>query len=53
MEELAAGRLTVAEQQQRTEAAAAKLGLECSEQVRRAGQSAWEKVRAHQNGAAA
>ncbi|MEV7526431.1 hypothetical protein [Streptomyces sp. NPDC091371] len=53
LEELAASRLTAAEQEQRAQQAAAELGLEYTEQVQRTGQSAWERVRAHQDGAAA
>ncbi|EFL19846.1 hypothetical protein [Streptomyces sp. C] len=53
LEELAQSRLTRAEQEQRVREAAAELGLEYTEQVQQAGQSAWEKIRAHQGGAAA
>ncbi|MEV7417737.1 hypothetical protein [Streptomyces sp. NPDC089919] len=53
LEELAASRLTRAEQEQRARAAAAELGLEYTEQVQQAGRSAWEKVRAHHSGTAA
>ncbi|MFI5987927.1 hypothetical protein ACIBEA_44660 [Streptomyces sp. NPDC051555] len=53
LEELAASQLTAAEQERRAQEAAAELGLEYTEQVQAAGQSAWERVRAHQGGAAA
>ncbi|MFF1561859.1 hypothetical protein [Streptomyces sp. NPDC058279] len=53
LEELAQSRLTQAEQEQRALEAAAELGLEYTEQVQRAGQSAWDKIRAHQGSAAA
>jgi hypothetical protein len=53
LEELAAGQLTAAEQEQRARAAAAELGLPYTEQVQQAGQSAWDRIRAHQGGAAA
>ncbi|WP_405711530.1 hypothetical protein OG264_21790 [Streptomyces xanthophaeus] len=53
LEELAAAQLTEAEQEQRALRAAAELGLEYTEQLQQTGQSAWEKIRAHQDGAAA
>ncbi|AWZ07374.1 MULTISPECIES: hypothetical protein [unclassified Streptomyces] len=53
LEDLAAAQLTVAEQEERALEAASELGLEYTEQLQRTGQSAWEKVRAHQDGAAA
>ncbi|MFJ3883022.1 CopG family transcriptional regulator [Streptomyces sp. NPDC090077] len=53
LEELAHSRLTRAEQEQRVLEAAAELGLEYTEQVQQAGQSAWDRIRAHQGGAAA
>ncbi|MEU3317140.1 hypothetical protein ABZ743_31300 [Streptomyces sp. NPDC006662] len=53
LDELAQSRLTRAEQEQRALEAAAELGLEYNEQVQQAGQSAWDKIRAHQGGAAA
>ncbi|MEU1081741.1 hypothetical protein ABZ368_16155 [Streptomyces sp. NPDC005908] len=51
--ELASRELTEAEREQRAVEAARELGVEYTEQVRRAGQDAWAKVRAHQGGAAA
>ncbi|GAA2914055.1 ribbon-helix-helix domain-containing protein [Streptomyces thioluteus] len=53
LEELAASQLTQDEQEQRAIEAAGELGIEYTGEVRRAGESAWEKVRAHQNSAAA
>ncbi|MDK9496162.1 hypothetical protein QEZ40_000504 [Streptomyces katrae] len=53
LEELAQSWLTRAEQEQRVREAAAELGLEYTEQVHQAGQSAWDKIRAHQGDAAA
>lgn len=53
LDELAQSRLTRAEQEQRALEAAAELGLEYTEQVQQAGQSAWDKIRAHQGGTAA
>ncbi|MEU9713851.1 hypothetical protein [Streptomyces sp. NPDC047976] len=53
LEELAQSRLSRAEQEQRALEAAAELGLEYTEQVQQAGQSAWDKIRTHQGGAAA
>lgn len=53
LEELAAAQLTAAEQEQRALQAAAELGVEYTEELQRSGQSAWEKIRAHQDGAAA
>ncbi|WP_432112723.1 hypothetical protein [Streptomyces sp. S1] len=50
--ELAARELTAAEREQRAAEAAAKLGVEFTEQVRQAGQDAWAKIRAHQDRAA-
>ena len=47
LEELAEGELTEAEREQRAEAAARELGVEYTPEVRAAGASAWEKVRAH------
>ncbi|MEU3407682.1 hypothetical protein ABZ766_27565 [Streptomyces sp. NPDC006670] len=52
LEELAQSRLTRAEQEQRALEAAAELVLEYTEQVQQAGQSAWDKIRAHPSGAA-
>ncbi|MER8226310.1 hypothetical protein ABTZ58_38595 [Streptomyces sp. NPDC094143] len=53
LEELASRELTAAEREQRAVEAARELGIEYTEQVQRAGQDAWDKVRAHQGGAAA
>ncbi|WP_331747230.1 hypothetical protein OG365_40070 (plasmid) [Streptomyces sp. NBC_00853] len=53
LEELAQSRLTHAEQEQRAHLAAAELGLEYTEDLQQAGQSAWDKIRTHQGGAAA
>ncbi|WP_316782920.1 hypothetical protein [Streptomyces sasae] len=53
VEDLASRELTDAERERRALQAAQELGLEYTEQVQRAGQSAWEKIRAHQGGAAA
>ncbi|MGI5142838.1 MULTISPECIES: hypothetical protein [unclassified Streptomyces] len=53
LEELAAGELTEAERAERAAEAARELGIDYTPQVRDAGQSAWEKIRAHQGGAAA
>ncbi|MEU3407534.1 hypothetical protein ABZ766_26810 [Streptomyces sp. NPDC006670] len=53
LEELAASQLTSAEQEQRAREAAAELGLEYTERLQRTGQSAWDRIRAHQDGAAA
>lgn len=51
--ELASRELTEAEREQRAVEAACELGLEYTEQIQRAGQDAWAKVRAHQGGTAA
>ncbi|WP_412077249.1 hypothetical protein ACLF6K_20755 [Streptomyces xanthophaeus] len=53
LEELAAGQLTESEQEQRALRAAAELGLDYTEQLQHTGRSAWEKIRAHQDGTAA
>lgn len=53
VEDLASRELTDAEREQRAIAAASELGVEYTEQVQQAGQSAWDKIRAHQGGAAA
>ncbi|MGW2937261.1 hypothetical protein ACWDA7_36770 [Streptomyces sp. NPDC001156] len=53
LEELAAGELTEAERAERAAEAARELGIDYTAQVRDAGRSAWEKIRAHQGGAAA
>ncbi|MFZ3475908.1 hypothetical protein ACODT3_40880 [Streptomyces sp. 4.24] len=53
LEELAAAQLTEAEQQQRALQAAAELGVEYTEEIQRSGQSAWERIRTHQDSAAA
>jgi hypothetical protein len=53
LEELAARELTEAEREQRAMEAARELGIDYTEQVQRAGQDAWEKIRAHQGSAAA
>lgn len=52
LEELAAGQLTQAEQEQRAVEAAHELGIEYTGEVQEAGRSAWEKIRAHQGDAA-
>ncbi|WP_331742969.1 hypothetical protein OG239_42825 (plasmid) [Streptomyces sp. NBC_00868] len=51
LEELAQSQLTQAEREQRAVQAAAELGIEYTEQVQQAGQSAWDRIRAHQGGA--
>ncbi|MFD3940020.1 hypothetical protein ACFWSF_34855 [Streptomyces sp. NPDC058611] len=53
LEELAQSWLTRSEQEQRALLAAAELGLEYTEDLQQAGQSAWDKIRIHQDGAAA
>ena len=53
LEELAARELTAAERRQRAAEAARELGIEYTEQVQRAGQDAWARIRAHRGGAAA
>jgi predicted DNA-binding protein len=53
VEDLASRELTDAEREQRALAAARELGIDYTEQVQQAGQNAWEKIRAHQGGAAA
>ncbi|WP_240677624.1 hypothetical protein [Actinacidiphila soli] len=53
LEELAARELTDAEREQRALEAARELGVEYTEQVQQVGTDAWEKIRAHQGGAAA
>ncbi|GAA2359462.1 MULTISPECIES: hypothetical protein [Streptomyces] len=53
LEELAGRELTEAEREQRAVEAARELGIDYSEQVQRVGQSAWERIRAHQGGGAA
>ncbi|MBW5481301.1 hypothetical protein [Streptomyces bambusae] len=53
LEQLAQSRLTEAEQEQRAMEAAAELGLEYTDGLQQAGRSAWERIRAHQEGAAA
>ncbi|MFI8500493.1 hypothetical protein ACIGFK_18630 [Streptomyces sp. NPDC085524] len=53
LEELAQSRPTRAEQEQRALEAAAELGLEYTDQLQQAGQSAWDRIRAHRGGAAA
>ncbi|MCX4515974.1 hypothetical protein OHA27_38355 [Streptomyces sp. NBC_01619] len=53
LEELATRELTAAEREQRAIEAASELGVEYNEQVEQAGQDAWAKIRAHQDGAAA
>ncbi|MFF0428523.1 hypothetical protein [Streptomyces sp. NPDC004520] len=52
IEDLASKELTAAEREQRAAEAARELGVEFSEEVRRAGQDAWARVRAHQGRAA-
>ncbi|MFF0087983.1 hypothetical protein ACFYR1_51585 [Streptomyces canus] len=52
VEDLASRELTDAEREQRALEAAQELGIEYTEQIQRVGQSAWEKVRAHQGTAA-
>ncbi|MCC4319791.1 hypothetical protein [Streptomyces malaysiensis] len=44
--------LTGAEREKRAIEAARELGIDYTEQVQRAGQDAWERIRAHQGGAA-
>ncbi|MFJ9822610.1 hypothetical protein ACIRU3_46960 [Streptomyces sp. NPDC101151] len=51
--DLASRELTDAEREQRALEAAGELGIEYTEQVQQAGESAWEKIRAHQGSAAA
>ncbi|MEU7167303.1 hypothetical protein AB0A70_22105 [Streptomyces morookaense] len=53
LEELASRELTEAEREQRAVQAARELGIEYTEPVQRAGQDAWEKIRAHQGSVAA
>jgi predicted DNA-binding protein len=53
LEELASRELTQAEREQRVAEAARELGIPYTEQVQRAGQDAWAKIRAHQGGVAA
>lgn len=53
VEDLASRELTDAEREERALEAAHELGIEYTEQVQQAGQNAWEKIRAHQGGAAA
>lgn len=53
VEALASRELTDAEREQRALEAAQELGIDYTEQVQQAGQDAWEKIRAHQGGAAA
>ncbi|WKK22156.1 hypothetical protein QZH56_25605 [Streptomyces olivoreticuli] len=53
LEELAASQLTEAEQEQRAVEAAHELGVDYTEQLQDAGRSAWEKIRAHRDSAAA
>ncbi|MFI8372032.1 hypothetical protein [Streptomyces sp. NPDC085466] len=52
IEELASKELTAGEREQRAAEAARELGVEFTEQVMRAGQDAWARVRAHQGRAA-
>ncbi|MET9862658.1 hypothetical protein ABZY93_25805 [Streptomyces smyrnaeus] len=51
LEELASRELTEAEREQRALEAARELGVEYTEQVEKAGQYAWAKIRAHQDAA--
>ncbi len=53
VEDLAAQELTDAEREQRAIEAARELGVEYTTHVQQAGKDAWEKIRAHQGGAAA
>jgi hypothetical protein len=53
LEELATGELTEAERAVRAAEAAQELGIAYTAQVRDAGRSAWEKIRAHRGGTAA
>ncbi|MFF8946013.1 hypothetical protein ACF1A5_27850 [Streptomyces sp. NPDC014864] len=53
VEDLAARELTDAEREQRAIEAARELGVEYTAHVQQAGKDAWEKIRAHQGGAAA
>ncbi|RKN45868.1 ribbon-helix-helix protein [Streptomyces hoynatensis] len=48
LEELSSRELTEPEREQRAYEAARELGVDYSEQARRAGAEAWAKVRAHQ-----
>ncbi|WP_018565389.1 hypothetical protein [Streptomyces sp. PsTaAH-124] len=50
LEDLAARELTEAERRRRALEAARELGVEYTEQVERAGQDAWARIRAHQGG---
>ncbi|MFG2583069.1 hypothetical protein [Streptomyces malaysiensis] len=52
LEALAGRELTGAEREKRALEAARELGIDYTEQVQRAGQDAWERIRAHQGGAA-
>ncbi|WP_137988930.1 ribbon-helix-helix protein [Streptomyces vilmorinianum] len=51
LEELANRELTAAEREQRASEAAQELGIEYTEQVQRAGEDAWARIRAHQGAA--
>ncbi|MFJ3762777.1 hypothetical protein [Streptomyces sp. NPDC090080] len=53
LEELATRELTAAEREQRAVEAARELGIEYTDQVQQAGQSAWARIRAYQGDAAA
>ncbi|MEU2394648.1 hypothetical protein [Streptomyces sp. NPDC007369] len=53
LEELAHSQLTQAEQEERALQAAAELGIEYTEQLQQAGQSAWDRIRAHHHGGTA
>ncbi|MFF4484513.1 hypothetical protein ACH4TQ_50585 [Streptomyces sp. NPDC021218] len=53
LEDLAGRELTEAEREQRALEAAREVGVDYTEQVQRVGQGAWERIRAHQGGAAA
>jgi hypothetical protein len=49
LEELAQSRPTLAEQEARARQAADELGLEYTEELRQAGRSSWDRIRAHQD----
>ncbi len=53
LEEMASRELTAGEREQRAAEAARELGVQYGADIQRAGQDAWAKVRAHQNGTAA
>ncbi|WP_328665189.1 hypothetical protein [Streptomyces sp. NBC_00328] len=53
LEELASREPTAAEKEQRAREAARELGVDYTEQAVQAGQDAWARIRAHQDGRAA